>query len=172
MNTETLSQTEQVAEDYAASARAVEMLQVALDELQKRDIKATSRSLRASLRMLSRDAEYGPKRNQYAESILDDIDISSLNDGVCIAEAYYGECLEIIMHYRRSLSIPNETMEVSQVELLLGFGGPNVRMFIDFDGGVTIQANWSGEAKRDIYAPNISDWAQGLAGCYDVTPSY
>lgn len=71
-------------------------------------------------------------------------------------EDYLAMALEVIIHERTSLGSNNRT--ITQVEVLTGFGGPNIREYVEEDGDrIRVEVSWwFDEATEHAYAPNLA----------------
>jgi hypothetical protein len=85
------------------------------------------------------------------------------NEGDPYAASYVEGVLEIV--YRGYFdSYETHTWKCDQVQLLVAYGGPTVRVIAKDNHGVTITAYWSGDTARiTTYAPHLASYLQEMA---------
>lgn len=163
--------TDGVADRYAQSLMALDCLHDALTELGDRDIDirtADPRQVAAACRMAAQNfpsSDPATVAQLAADAIgeWDDLDADEVsNSGV--ARAWLDGALEIKLTGYRSLGDDDWTTE--GVEVLLGFGGPNVRLRAR-NGHLTLAVDWwYDHAERDICAPSIEAELEQIAEQY------
>lgn len=179
MSTEICTSDELVRETWEMYRRdviAVEVITDALELLQDRDIELTKRALLAAVRTILADAgrhaaaspitDGGAPLTTYADCvhIVDEIEHSNADGGYLnVAEVYYSDCLEITVNGHKSLDDCGSGWSIDSATLLLGYGGPNVRMTWTNGPAVTLDVAWGGDREtREIYAPNVASWIESL----------
>lgn len=97
----------------------------------------------------------------------DPADFESDDDDRDIIDAYVNSALEVYVDVRHSLG--NGSPIIRKVGLLLGFGGPTIRLEVDENGDGNVSVNWWGDgAKLAVSLPNIADRLYGLAEDYEI----
>ena len=132
--------------------------------------EAYEKSVRAFERALSAAMDLGVDSEPVYKFMIDeDLSVEEIGDYPELWEAWFhSNVLEIINISRTSWRDNEPTLDA--VELLLAFGGPNVRLTVPmrFDTEwATLSVHWAGESfEREIHVPQIADVLGVHAECF------
>lgn len=164
--------TEDVAQNYAETVQALELLHTALTEISERtemDIRICDRRYIAAAVRMATDS---PTLQREALSYWDECDKETVSE-LGVLGAWADQSLEVIIKGHKSLAIQSPTWEIDGVELLLGFGGPNVRLYMNTPGTTAnIDVWWAGShASRVVGADQLSAYLGGIVEAYEDAES-
>ena len=132
--------------------------------------EAYEKSVRAFERALSAAMDLGVDSEPVYKFMIDeDLSVEEIGDYPELWEAWFrSNVLEIVNITRTSWADNEPTLDA--VELLLAFGGPNVRLTVPmrFDTEwATLSVHWAGESfEREIHVPQIADVLGVHAECF------
>lgn len=132
--------------------------------------EAYERSVRAFERALSAAMDLGVDSEPVYKFMIDeDLSVEEIGDYPELWEAWFlSNVLEIVNITRTSWATNEPTLDA--VELLLAFGGPNVRLTVPMcsdTAWATLSVHWAGESfEREIHIPQIADVLGVHAECF------